>query len=61
MKLTITIHMDNAAFEDGNGTEAARILRKLSECLMDADLCSGIDTLYDLNGNCVGTAIVTEE
>jgi hypothetical protein len=31
MKLKIEIKMDNAAFEPDNGTEAARILRKLAD------------------------------
>lgn len=62
MKLRIEINMDNAAFgEDAYecGTEAARILRKLADKLEGPG--SGDITLYDSNGNPVGTARVTEE
>lgn len=59
MKLTLTIQMDNAAFEDGNEGrhEAARILgivaRKLEQ---------GVDTegrTIDQNGNSVGMWKIT--
>jgi len=55
MDLEIKINMDNAAFEDINGQEAARILRKLADkidggSLEDGDSVSAID----INGNKVG-------
>lgn len=60
MKLKISIDMENAAFEDCNGNEVARILKQLAERLE----CEALDTDYnmplgDLNGNCVGNAKVT--
>lgn len=49
MKCTITINMDNAAFD--NPGELARILRKAAELTEDGpeNLC-----LRDINGNLVG-------
>ena len=35
MKATITIEMDNAAFDGGHATELGRILRKLAKRLDD--------------------------
>jgi hypothetical protein len=61
MKLTITMDMDNAAFEDGPGSEAARILRTLAQKIDGVDL--EIDdrvALLDVNGNRVGSMNVTE-
>ena len=60
MKLTITINMDNSAFDDGNsgGDEAARILTELSEIFQDdgpRDL-----QILDSNGNTVGKAQVSQ-
>ena len=61
MKLTIEIEMDNAAFEDGNGTEAARILTRLAEKLADRGSVEYDDwTLFDVNGNVVGLAKVDD-
>lgn len=61
MKLEIEIQMDNAAFEDNSGSEAARILRKLADRI-DGESCTHGDVtpLIDLNGNRVGKATVTE-
>jgi hypothetical protein len=60
MQLTVTIDVDNESFQPEQGTETARILRKLSDridgCLLDV----GTDTLQDVNGNTVGSAIVSE-
>lgn len=60
MKLTLTIEMDNAAFGDEPGPEAARILAWASKRLAE-DLrgwVGGNKLLYlplrDLNGNTVG-------
>ena len=60
MKLKIEIQMDNAAFEDGAGIEAARILKALAEDFQDRDLLPGeMFRLRDVNGNKVGEAKVT--
>lgn len=59
MKLTITIEMDNAAFEPCNGEEARRILGELANA-MPFTLSPGMDlNLRDINGNKVGKAEVT--
>lgn len=60
MKLDITIKMDNAAFEDDGGAEAARILRELANKIDGHPHFSEghSNALYDANGNEVGTAIV---
>lgn len=58
MTLTVTIHMDNAAF-DPAGPEAARILRRLATNLEFSDLTAGYaELLMDINGNRVGLASV---
>ena len=60
MKFTITINMDNAAFEDGNaGPECARILRDLADECDTCDMQPGpVLSLRDVNGNTVGEAVV---
>jgi len=60
MKLKIQITMDNAAFEEAQGRESARILRELAERIEDSStLDPGLwATLHDMNGNKVGTAKV---
>lgn len=61
MKLKIEIEMDNAAFESGNGAEAARILRFLASRINDLDLNPSFGwKLTDFNGNRVGKAEVGE-
>lgn len=59
MELKIKMDMDNAAFEDANGYEAARILRKLADKIEGQQL-EGSDSfrLMDANGNGVGEAEV---
>ncbi len=58
MRLTITIDMDNAAFEP-DGQEAARILRKVEDWLTTFyGPASTALILRDLNGNTVGRAVV---
>jgi hypothetical protein len=60
MKLKITITMDNAAFEDSKGFEAARILTKLADKMQEHSLEPGDEyPLIDINGNRVGEAKVT--
>ena len=63
MKLTIEIEMDNDAFEsNGNGAEAARILKDLWDDIDCFDLSDGDGgILRDINGNKVGFWKVTEE
>ena len=60
MKLTITINMDNSAFDDGNsgGDEVSRILFDLADSFQDdgpRDL-----PILDSNGNTVGKAQVSQ-
>lgn len=60
MKLTITIQMDNAAFEGDPGSEAGRILVELIENLDAQELRPGLsETLRDVNGNTIGKAKVS--
>lgn len=54
---TIKIEMDNAAFEGDGRDELARVLRSLAQ-----DIESGSRdkaSLYDINGNKVGTFKIT--
>jgi len=63
MKMTITIDIDNAAFDPpGTGAELARILadvaRKLKNCVHQRT--PGMrQNLYDVNGNHVGEMTTT--
>lgn len=61
MKLKISITMDNAAFDPDNGTEAARILRRLADEIDGGNYParSLVKPLLDINGNQVGQAKVT--
>ncbi len=53
--------MDNAAFEDMPGLELARILRDAARKVEGAELSDrGRFALLDLNGNKVGSVIVSE-
>jgi hypothetical protein len=61
MKLTITLDMDNAAFQDDLRRETARILDtvpdRVLEVLTHQTFRGGVDAtekLLDLNGNSVG-------
>ena len=62
MRLALEIEMDNAAFENHNGNECARILRQLAEDRIRPNELEVGDsfTLMDYNGNKVGTAYVFE-
>lgn len=62
MKLKIEIRMDNAAFEESQGIESARILAKLAKNLAEESYCMAVldCPLFDLNGNRVGEAKVIE-
>ena len=56
MKLTLSIKMDNAAFEPDWAAEAAQILRNASEYV---NIGIKESPLLDSNGNVVGTFKVT--
>jgi hypothetical protein len=58
---TITIAMDNAAFEDnGEGREVSNILAKISAKCRNYGRCEDL-RLQDSNGNYVGEAVVKSE
>lgn len=59
MKLTITIDMDNAAFEDRDN-ETAWIIRKLADKIDTQGLPTDADLVFDSNGNRVGIARVSK-
>lgn len=68
MKLTIEIQMDNAAFTEdlsegeAHGSEVARILLDYARCVEPWIFVGGErKTLFDINGNRVGKAEVTED
>ena len=50
MKLTANIKMDNAAFEDDG--EIVKLVHEIAEHIEDGNLSA---TIYDSNGNRVGT------
>ena len=56
MEATITVNMDNAAFEDGNDgrTEVSNILRELAHNITEGN---NYNPLRDANGNTVGRAV----
>lgn len=64
MRATITVHMDNAAFEGNDaGDELARILGTLSERVSGTDFKDSYDRsfkLRDINGNTVGECKITK-
>lgn len=61
MKLTITIDLDNAAFEDGGAEEVGRILADVASRIPDPlDQTGGALSLHDINGNHCGTAEITD-
>lgn len=52
--------MDNAAFEDTNGYEAAVLLRKMASKVDGSNLTGGDEfTVTDSNGNKVGKMKIT--
>jgi len=62
MEIKINIKMDNAAFEDSNGIELARILRRLADRVDETERKDGDgEYLFDKNGNRVGHWEVTED
>ena len=57
MRITVRIDCDNAAFGDGAGVEAARILHELAEDMVKQGVKPGDEFwLRDANGNRVGEA-----
>lgn len=60
MQLTITINMENAAFEPRPAHEALRILREARPKITKAIFEAGFEVLLDVNGNKVGEIEVTE-
>ena len=56
---TITIDMDNAAFEDGEGAEVANLLHDLARRCERTFSHAVERRLMDANGNTVGRAEVT--
>jgi len=63
MQYNIKIDMDNAAFEDDNTGEIARILRELADRITrGGELLPGDrENLRDINGNTVGAAAVKHQ
>lgn len=62
MKFTLSINMDNAAFEDNPGAEISRILKQLVNRFEHKPFWSVYSGgLFDMNGNMVGTFEITEE
>lgn len=65
MKATLTINMDNAAFneyENSRGIELARIFHELSRSVDYARLSKGTKiNCFDINGNTVGKLEIVED
>ena len=61
MSFTVEISTGNAAFEDNEAREVARILLSLVETLQRLDGLPAHISLYDLNGNKVGFAQEEQE
>lgn len=59
MEFKMTVNMDNAAFDRGDGRELARILREVADRL--ADVQEGSGSVRDVNGNKVGEYEITED
>ncbi len=57
MAFSITIKTDNAAFEGDAGPEVARILREIAGRIENGDTRV---PCRDINGNLVGTAVLSE-
>jgi hypothetical protein len=62
MKLTITMSLDNAAFEDAGSDEAIRAITEALENMRGewANADGARSKVRDYNGNVVGTAQITE-
>lgn len=64
MRFAIEINLDNAAFDDDREGELARILEKLAQFVCrDYQLDDGLGVpwmVFDINGNMIGSATVTQ-
>lgn len=59
MKITITIHCDNAAFDGAPEVEVYRILTSVAQrCLQNSVQDLDGRPLQDINGNSVGRVVV---
>lgn len=59
MKLSVTLSLDNAAFDDSG--EASRILKDVADSLILSGVYVGLRfPIHDINGNNVGTMRVTK-
>lgn len=64
MRYKLEIEVDNAAFDDGNTGmmfELSRILHNHADEITDSAFDGVPRTLYDINGNRVGRASMTED
>lgn len=59
MQFTLTVNMDNAAFEDAN-LELETILNRVTERVQYADLSDLRFSVLDSNGNKVGMCSVSD-
>lgn len=60
MRATITINMDNAAFDDTQQYELARILAKLANTVQGSSITDiNGQSIRDINGNVVGSIKIT--
>lgn len=60
MKCTINFEMNNAAFDGNEAGETARILNELAERIKPFLATPDELTIWDLNGNKIGSMEVTE-
>lgn len=66
MQFVAQFNIDNAAFEEDGSEEAARILRKLADTIETGPRLGEMEhngesvSLFDVNGNRIGTAQVTD-
>ena len=60
MKLTLTLKMGNAAFDDSPAEEVARILHRFADDIRNHFLEEGDSyPLFDINGNKVGVVAIS--
>lgn len=59
--LTVNINADSSAFDNDNGTEIARLLRKLADDFEGGNIPESSGRLLDTNGNTTGTWVFTED
>ena len=58
-KLSITINLDNEAFDPEPGSEVARILHYLADTLPNRKGITQV-RIHDINGNTVGLVAITD-